>query len=138
MRRIDEIVIHYTATPAGRDVTAAEIDGWHRARGWAGIGYHFVVRLDGTIERGRSVGAAGAHARGHNATTIGVCYVGGGTGQDTRTPAQRRALRLLVGGLRDVFGPLGVAGHRDLGATLCPGFDVRAETWPLSLGEAAP
>lgn len=130
MRKITRIVVHYTATPAGRDVTAAEVDRWHRERGYAGIGYHYLVRLDGTVERGRPVGTVGAHVGGHNTGSVGICYVGGGTGQDTRTPEQKKALRALVRALRTVFGPLEIVGHRDLAATLCPGFDVRAEDWP--------
>ena len=141
MRKLDAIVIHYTATQPGRVVSLAEIDGWHRARGWAGIGYHFLISLDGVIERGRPVGKIGAHVGGHNTGTIGIAYVGGlvapNVGADTRTPAQFRALRFLVASLRTTFGPLDVVGHRDLAATQCPGFDVRGETWPRGLSDLA-
>lgn len=77
MRTINQIIIHCSATPEGRDYTAADIDRWHRQRGFHGIGYHYVIRLDGTIEHGRPVEQIGAHCKGHNATTIGVCYIGG-------------------------------------------------------------
>ena len=128
MRKIDTIVIHYSATPIGRAVTAAEIDRWHRERGWARIGYHFVVRLDGTIEHGRAIGDIGAHVSGHNRHSIGICYVGGGTGQDTRTLDQRLSITALVNALRLVLPePIRVVGHRDLAATLCPGYDVQKE-----------
>lgn len=128
MRKIDTIVIHYSATPPDRDITAADIDRWHRERGWAGIGYHFVIRLDGTIERGRPIGDVGAHVKGHNARSIGICYIGGGTGQDTRTLSQRLSIEALVRALRLVLPePIKVVGHRDLGATLCPGYDVQHE-----------
>ena len=76
MRVIDEIIVHCTATPQGRAVSVDDIDRWHRQRGFAGIGYHFVVYLDGTVHTGRPIGLAGAHCKGHNAHSIGICYVG--------------------------------------------------------------
>lgn len=89
----DTIIIHCSATRAGQDFTAADIDRWHRARGFRSIGYHFVIRLDGTIEPGRDVSLDGAHCTGWNRRSIGICYVGGldkeGRPADTRTEAQR-------------------------------------------------
>ncbi len=80
-RRIDEIIIHCSATPAGRDVRVADIRRWHvEERGWRDVGYHFVVCLDGRIERGRPLWKAGAHCMGHNSHSVGVCYVRGGCG----------------------------------------------------------
>ena len=75
--KVKNIIIHCTATTRGRDVTAADVDRWHRARGFRSIGYHYLIRLDGTIEPGRSENEIGAHTLGQNATSIGVCYVGG-------------------------------------------------------------
>lgn len=95
MRLIKEIIVHCTATPEGKDYGAKDIDRWHRAQGWDGIGYHYVVRLDGTVEKGRADSARGAHCVNHNAQSIGVVYVGGISGKDgtmpkdTRTPAQK-------------------------------------------------
>lgn len=128
MRRIDEIIVHCTATPEGRDVTVAEIDRWHRARGFKCIGYHLVVYRDGTVAEGRPVAMEGAHCKGHNAHSIGVCYVGGvardgHTPKDTRTPAQREALRRVVTELRERYGAR-VYGHRRFAAKACPSFDV--------------
>ncbi len=95
-RNITEIIVHCTATPAGRRVSVADIDSWHRQRGFNGIGYHYVVELDGHIAQGRPVHLAGAHCKGHNSNSIGVVYVGGldadGRAADTRTAAQRNAL----------------------------------------------
>lgn len=124
MRPLKAIVLHYSATPALMDVGAEEIRRWHLERGFADIGYHYVVRLDGTLERGRPLDVAGAHCKGHNAETVGVCYVGGGDGLDTRTPEQRETLDALISALRLLFGPLPVYGHREMkgAATLCPGF----------------
>lgn len=75
MRTINQIIIHCSATPEGRDDSAADINRWNKDHG--GIGYHYVIRLNGTIERGRPVEQIGAHCKGHNATSIGVCYIGG-------------------------------------------------------------
>lgn len=132
MREIKEIIIHCTATPRGRDVTAADVDRWHRAAGMDGIGYHYLVRLDGTVERGRPLWRAGAHCRGHNAASVGVAYAGGVeadgvTPADTRTPAQRAALAALVERLRGRFPGAGVWGHRDFARKACPCFDARRE-----------
>ena len=85
----------------------ADIDRWHKARGWRCIGYHFVVYRDGTVHPGRPVEQIGAHTSNHNARSIGICYVGGldasGRPKDTRTPQQRAALRRLVSDLRKRF-----------------------------------
>lgn len=129
MRQIKKIIIHSTATPEGREVTVADIDRWHRARGYAGIGYHFVIGLDGTVQPGRPIEKAGAHCLGHNTDSIGVVYVGGTardgkTPLDTRTPPQRQALRELVRSLLEEFPGAKVFGHRDLRPTACPSFDI--------------
>jgi len=96
MRNIEEIIIHCSATPEGRDVSTEEIRQWHLDRGWSDIGYHFVVELDGTVYDGRPLEIAGAHARGHNSQSIGICYVGGVDSdmeaKDTRTNEQAIAL----------------------------------------------
>lgn len=129
MRKIDEIIVHCTATPEGRPHTAKDVDMWHRQRGFDGIGYHFLVRLDGTVEPGRPLEKIGAHCLGHNAHSIGICYVGGLTKdgkspKDTRTPAQREALRGLVTYLRRLFPNITLHGHREFAAKACPSFDI--------------
>lgn len=144
-RPIYGIVVHCSATPEGRDVTAATIRSWHLAKGWADIGYHFVIRLDGSIETGRPLAKAGAHVEGHNARTIGICYVGGtdaaGSSKDTRTPEQRKALIALLRTLRARFPRATIKGHRDYSPDLngngrvdsfewikaCPSFDAARE-----------
>ncbi len=132
MRKITEIIIHCTATPRGREVTAAMVDRWHRANGWAGIGYHWLIRLDGTVEPGRPEDQPGAHCRGHNSNSIGIAYVGGTeadgvTPADTRTPAQRRSLKKLVATLRVRYPYATVHGHNEFSAKACPCFDVAGE-----------
>ena len=119
MRKINLIVVHCSATPEGRDVTAADINKMHIARGFKKIGYHYVVRLDGTVETGRKENEIGAHAKGYNANSIGVCYVGGlasdgKTPKDTRTPAQKSALKKLLHTLKQRYPDARIVGHRDL------------------------
>lgn len=97
MRQINKIIMHCTASREGQPLTVADIDKMHRARGWNGIGYHYVVYADGSVHKGRSVEKAGAHVSGHNADSIGICYVGGldgsGNPKDTRTEVQKAAIR---------------------------------------------
>lgn len=129
MRKITEIIIHCTATPEGKDFAVADIDRWHRERGWQGIGYHYVIYRDGTVHTGRSVSQPGAHCKGHNAHSIGVCYVGGlatdgKTAKDTRTPQQRTALRRLVADLLMQYPQAEVHGHSEFAPKACPSFDV--------------
>lgn len=130
MRRINYIVIHCSATPEGYNYRAADIDRWHRERGFKKIGYHFVVDLDGTIENGRSIEEVGAHVKGFNKTSIGICYIGGLEDRhlhpaDTRTAAQKRAINELVARLKKQFPQAKVVGHRDLDRHKeCPCYDV--------------
>ncbi|MDR1737974.1 MAG: N-acetylmuramoyl-L-alanine amidase [Candidatus Symbiothrix sp.] len=132
MREIKEIIVHCTATPEGRETTIADIDRWHRARGFEGIGYHYVVYLDGTIHAGRPETKIGAHCTGHNAGSIGVCYVGGIDAstlkaKDTRTDAQRKGLKKVIENLRQKYPLARVYGHRDFAAKACPCFDAKKE-----------
>ena len=132
MRRIDSIIIHCSATPAGKVFTADDIRRWHLARGFSDIGYHYIILLDGTVQTGRPVELAGAHCTGHNANSIGICYVGGLSSdgrkpQDKRTQAQSDMLLLLARQLMDRYGiPASrVYGHREFAAKACPSFDVQ-------------
>lgn len=127
-RKITEIILHCSATPEGRDVTAAQIDLWHRQRGFSKIGYHYVVRLDGSIEPGRGEKEVGAHCSGHNSHSIGVCYIGGCDAEmkpkDTRTSAQRAVLREIVYDLRRRYPSAKIHGHYEFAAKACPSFRV--------------
>lgn len=132
MRKIRKIIVHCTATPEGRDVSVAEIDVWHRRRGFRCIGYHYVVGLDGCVGKGRDESETGAHCRGHNSDSIGVAYVGGmkadmSAPADTRTAAQRRALAELIAGLKRRYPGATVHSHYEFAAKACPCFDARAE-----------
>lgn len=133
MRRINYIIIHCSATKAGQDFRAKDIDRWHRERGWDGIGYHKVVDLDGTIEPGRSEAKPGAHCKGHNSDSIGICYIGGldknGKPADTRTELQKAALAGLVADYKRRFPNAKVVGHRDMPNVhkACPCFNAKEE-----------
>lgn len=132
MRQIKEIILHCSATAEGRDYTVADIDRWHKARGWRGIGYHYVIYRDGSVHPGRPVEQIGAHCTGHNANSIGICYIGGlaadnKTPKDTRTPAQIQALRDLVGELKKKYPGARVHGHNEFAAKACPSFDVHKD-----------
>lgn len=132
MRKINEIIVHCTATAEGKDFKAADIDRWHKAKGWNGIGYHHVVDLDGTVEPGRPESEAGAHCLKHNKNSIGVVYVGGlasdgKTPKDTRTPQQKAALVKLLTELKRRYPNATIHGHRDFAAKACPSFDATKE-----------
>jgi N-acetylmuramoyl-L-alanine amidase len=131
-REITEIVIHCTATPEGRDVTAADVRAWHKAQGWSDIGYHYLVRLDGMVEPGRPEAMVGAHVIGHNTGTLGVCYAGGVDAKfapkDTRTPEQEDALEAVCRALIAKYPSIKkVSGHRDYAPKACPSFDVNTD-----------
>lgn len=130
--KVDAIVIHCSATRADVDIHACDIERWHKQKGWKTVGYHYVIDLSGNIETGRPTDEVGAHAVGYNDHSIGICYVGGldslGKPCDTRTGAQKEALRNLIYELVQEFPITDVLGHRDTGANKdCPCFDVRAE-----------
>lgn len=131
MREIKEIIIHCADTPEGRDNKAADIKRWHLQRGFNDIGYHYVIDLDGTIEIGRPIEQAGAHCQGHNAHSIGICYVGGADAKmqpkDTRTEAQKDSLLCLLRFLRLIFKDAPIYGHRDFAQKACPSFDAKTE-----------
>lgn len=131
MRNINLIIVHCSATPEGRDVSVADIDRWHRERGFDGIGYHYVVYIDGSVHEGRPLNKVGTHCKGHNAHSIGICYVGGvdlnGKPKDTRTLAQKDALVNLLMRLKRRFPKAVIRGHRDFAAKACPSFDATKE-----------
>lgn len=136
MRRITLIIVHCSANQADSPLRCADIDRWHRRKGWNGCGYHYVIPTDGTIEVGRPEEAVGAHCLHHNRHSIGVCYIGGlaadgVTPQDTRTEAQHRALRQLLAELHRRYPHALIVGHSDLDPRKphCPGFRVSQEMY---------
>lgn len=143
MRKISELIWHCTATPEGREHTAAEVDSWHAQRGFKrskpvgnphlkAIGYHKMVHLDGSVSIGRDESEVGAHVAGHNTGTIGYVYVGGMTAdmksaKDTRTPAQKATMLRLTKEAIAKYGLTKVSGHNQYAAKACPSFDVRKD-----------
>ena len=119
MRIITLIVIHCSAVRPDQTSSVAQIDTWHRDRGFKfGVGYHYVVRRNGEIEAGRPEWLVGAHCKNHNKYSIGVCYEGGlnarGQPEDTRTPEQKAALRTLLADLHRRYPRAVIVGHHDL------------------------
>lgn len=152
MNKIDSIIIHCSATRAGQDLRAKDIDRMHRQRGFSQIGYNFVIDLDGIVENGRPLSIDGAHCNtkgfsgvSYNKHSIGICYIGGldanGRPADTRTEAQKNSLRDLVAKFCKEYPIIELLGHRDTFPDLngngevepteyikaCPCFDVRSE-----------
>lgn len=137
-RRINEIIIHCTATPEGRDYTIEQIRKDHKARGFTDVGYNYVIYRDGTIHEGRDVNKIGAHCSNHNAHSIGVSYVGGVENKsgvaydklnpkDTRTQQQKDALLNLLEALKMMYPMAKIYGHRDFAKKACPSFDAKEE-----------
>ena len=132
MRPINRIIIHMAYTRPSMDVGVYEIRDWHvNGNGWRDIGYHFVIRRSGEIEDGRPVEQPGAHTKGRNSDSIGICLVGGrrenADAMDVNyTRAQWDALMHLVGELKAEHPSAQVRGHRDYAERECPGFDVAA------------
>lgn len=152
MKTIDSIIIHCSATRAGQDIKAKDIDLMHRQRGFNQIGYNYVIDLDGTVEVGRPLTITGAHCNtkgfsgeSYNKHSVGICYIGGldsaGKPADTRTPEQKKALYELIEKLCAEYPIIELLGHRDTSPDLdgsgevepvefikaCPCFDVRSE-----------
>jgi len=128
------LVIHCSATRPMLDIGVKEIRQWHKNQGWLDIGYHFVIRRDGRIERGRPENVVGSHVAGFNATSIGICLVGG-VDQKDYTKAQNNFTKEQFASLKDLLGKLvekypgaKVLGHRDFPnvAKACPSFDAKA------------
>lgn len=133
--RTDFIAVHCSATTEKQNIGAADINKWHRAKGWACIGYHYVIKRDGTVETGRDDSVVGAHVAGFNERSVGICMVGGVSADDVSkaqnnfTPAQFSSLKKLLLELRKKYPRAVIQGHRDFPgvAKACPSFDVK--TW---------
>ena len=132
MRPINKIIVHCTATPEGRTHTVKDVDTWHRQRGFNGIGYHYLIGINGEVWEGRPIEKAGAHTEGYNSTSIGIAYVGGmdkemKNPKDTRTQAQKDSLAKLLKELVIKFPNAEIYGHRDFAKKACPSFDAKEE-----------
>ena len=131
MRFISKIIIHCSATKPDQDIGLDEIRKWHLKRGFNDIGYHYVVRLNGTMDIGRPIERVGAHVRGHNKESIGICYVGGlnykGIPEDTRLKCQKEQLIAILKQLKEEFPTAEIIGHNDISSKACPCFDAKEE-----------
>lgn len=136
----DYVIIHCAATRPSMDIGFREIDKWHRARGFLSCGYHFVIRRDGTIETGRRIMEPGAHARGYNHKSIGICMVGGVSEDDVNVPEdnftdeQWTSLETLYRQIRSMpefDDGMSWIGHNEVSQKACPSFDV--QQWVQSI-----
>lgn len=132
MRDIDKIIIHCSATREGQDVSIETIRRWHVVeRGWTDIGYHYVIGLDGSIHKGRLNNVQGAHTKGQNKNSLGICYTGGCDQdlkpKDTRTDEQKRSFLILLEGLKSIYPKAKIYGHNQFSDKACPSFNVEKE-----------
>lgn len=133
LKEVKYLVVHCSATKLSQHVSAGDIDRWHRAQGWPMIGYHWYINRNGLISEGRKEVYAGAHVKGYNHCSIGICYEGGlneqGSPADTRTAAQRAALLYLLKELKQRYPQAKILGHRDFPGVHkdCPCFDAKKE-----------
>ena len=142
-KKVKYIVVHCSATTPDPRLGVEDIRKWHKDKGWKDVGYHAVIRTDGTVEYGRPLDTSaepgwqpqqGAQVAGYNAQSVGVCYIGGLSPDpghkpmDTRTPEQKIALRILLQEWRRQFPNAEILGHRDFPDVNkeCPCFDVRS------------
>ncbi len=136
MRDIKRIVLHCSATIEGKEYSVDTIRKWHTNKGWSDIGYHYVIQLDGTISQGRPINKQGAHVRGHNKDSVGICYIGGVDAdikpKDTMTPEQNSAFRMLVRSIRILFGEdITIHGHNEFSSKACPSFIVKEKFFDM-------
>jgi len=127
-KKTNKIIIHYTETAEHQEYDVNDVREWHLNRGFSDIGYHFLVKLDGTVQIGRQVDLVGAHCHGQNYDSVGICYVGGkcndGSLGDTRTPEQMKSINIVIAFVRSMYGYIPTYGHRDFSNKDCPGFSA--------------
>jgi hypothetical protein len=142
MRSIKGIIIHCSATKPTMDIGADEIKDWHvKGNGWSDIGYHYVIRRNGGLENGRDIKKDGAHTKGHNKGTIGICVVGGiddnGEPKNNYTPNQWQTLENLLTTLvfqGYICSGFYIKGHNEFSSKACPSFDVQEYLNTIGLG----
>ena len=132
VRKINEVIIHCTASKPSSAITTLDVKAWHIARGFSDIGYHYIIDLDGRLYHCRPEIEQGAHCKGHNANSIGIAYIGGlddvtGKPADTRTKAQRMKLNSLILDICSRHNILAIWGHNRYAVVDCPCFDVIRE-----------
>lgn len=125
----DTIFVHCSATKPTMDIGVREIRQWHKEQGWLDVGYHFVIRRDGTIEEGRDIDAVGSHVKDHNHNSVGICLVGGVDASNkfaaNFTPSQMHSLRTLLDDLKVKYPNACTRAHHDVAPKACPSFDLK-------------
>ena len=140
--KTEYIVIHCSATRPSQDIDVRTIDKWHRERGFLKVGYHYVLTRKGETQIGRSLDETGAHAKGYNHKSIGICMVGGVTQDDHTVPennftdAQWYELNKLITNLKEKYPDAKIIGHNEISGKACPSFDV--QEWALKNGFVKP
>lgn len=128
-KETNAIFVHCAATKPSMDIGVREIRQWHKEKGWLDIGYHFVIRRDGTVEPGRDVNAVGSHVQGYNHDSVGVCLVGGiddkGKFSANFTPSQMQSLKGLLEELKADYPGAAIRAHHDVAPKACPSFDLQ-------------
>ena len=133
MRNINKIIVHCSATREGQNIPVSTIRDWHvNGRGWSDIGYHFYIDLHGDIYKGRDIAKIGAHCKGQNRNSIGICYCGGvevdgKTPKDTRTEEQEDSLLAVLKTLKAMYPEAVIHSHNDFANKACPSFDATSE-----------
>lgn len=125
----DAIFVHCSATKPSQDIGVDTIRMWHKQQGWLDVGYHFVIKRDGTVESGRPVDVVGSHVKDWNSRSVGVCLVGGidanGKFEANFTPAQMNALRNKLAELKVLYPQADIKAHHDVAPKACPSFDLQ-------------
>jgi len=133
VRKIDKIIVHCSATRKGKHFDVEEIRRWHvEGRGWKDIGYHYLIYIDGSIHKGIELNVQGAHVRGENKNSVGICYIGGMDKEgflpeDTRTTEQEVSLEILIKMLMCSYEGATLHGHNEFSNKACPSFVVEDE-----------
>lgn len=127
--RTDAIFVHCSATKPEMDIGVETIRMWHKQQGWLDVGYHFIIKRDGTVEEGRPVNVVGSHVKDWNSRSVGVCLVGGvdakGKFEANFTPAQMNSLRNKLEELMRQYPDAALMAHHSVAAKACPSFDVK-------------
>ena len=127
MRKLTKIILHCADTKTNQDFSVQDVRNWHIQRGWSDIGYHFYIKLSGSLYEGRELSRIGAHCKGYNSKSVGICFEGGknelGEMWDKPTDNQIKTVVNLIKSLREDYGEMGVHGHYEFSGKSCPNFD---------------
>lgn len=127
--RTDAIFVHCSATKPEMDIGVETIRMWHKQQGWLDVGYHFIIKRDGTVEEGRQVNVVGSHVKDWNSRSVGVCLVGGidanGRFEANFTPAQMNSLRNKLDDLKVLYPQAEIKAHHDVAPKACPSFNLQ-------------